>query len=465
MLSKISTFVYAFIFMQFMAHAQYSKIFEFDYSITGAYPIHTTFITDGTWLFGVASNGGANNDGVVFKIKPDGTGYAIIHEFNADVSGGAPKGSLYLLDDYLYGTTWANCDLGRGTLFRVKPDGSEFSTIDGFDGDTTGQFPIGSLYYDGTYFYGMTTQGGENLGGTVYRFLPAATSAIEAIFHFDLTVGFDPYSTFVSDGNYLYATTSEGGASNVGVVFKINFDGTGYTKLHEFTGTSPDGALPYGSLWYDGSEYLYGMSAAGGLNIAGMIYKVKTDGSGFETVYDFDGNTGKSPYGNLILQGTTFYGLTTGSGPDIKGNMFSVEMDGSDYNQLVDFDGDNGSLPFGSLLYFDGAFFGMTAEGGINNDGVIFRYGDLTEGINEIKASALEIYPNPAENYVTISCPQSIDQRMKIEFRNSVGEIVYTQKLNSGDQEINISFLPAGIYIVRSESGENLYSNVLIVQH
>ena len=58
-------------------------------------------------------------------------------------------------------------------------------------------------------------------------------------------------------GSTLYGTTTDGGSSGDGTVFKVNTDGTGYTVLKNFTGS--DGAYPYAgrpvgqhALWDDG---------------------------------------------------------------------------------------------------------------------------------------------------------------------------------------------------------------------
>ena len=93
-----------------------------------------------------------------------------------------------------------------------------------------------------------------------------------------------PSADFVSVGAFLYGTTNYGGTSYAGTVFKIKPDGTGYDTLICFRG--PNGSLPKGSLIYDGS-YLYGMTLGGGLNNKGTIFKIKPDGTGFLMLHDF----------------------------------------------------------------------------------------------------------------------------------------------------------------------------------
>lgn len=49
--------------------------------------------------------------------------------------------------------------------------------------------------------------------------------------------------------------TASGGANNLGTLFKILPDGTGFVKLLDFNG-SVNGASPYGSLISDGTFYM-----------------------------------------------------------------------------------------------------------------------------------------------------------------------------------------------------------------
>ena len=65
-----------------------------------------------------------------------------------------------------------------------------------------------------------------------------------------------------SAGN-LYGTTYYGGASNKGVVFKLDATGT-ETVLYSFTGGA-DGGYPNGGLVRDSAGNLYGTTGSGGI--------------------------------------------------------------------------------------------------------------------------------------------------------------------------------------------------------
>ena len=53
-------------------YAQYTKLLDFSGTTNGELP-QGSLISDGTFLYGMTSQGGTNDMGVIFKIKPDGT--------------------------------------------------------------------------------------------------------------------------------------------------------------------------------------------------------------------------------------------------------------------------------------------------------------------------------------------------------------------------------------------------------
>jgi uncharacterized repeat protein (TIGR03803 family) len=147
-----------------------------------------------------------------------------------------------------------------------------------------------------------------------------------------------------------------------------------YTKLLDFAGTI-NGSSPYSSLIYDGS-FLYGTISDGGLNSFGTIFKIKTDGSGYVKIIDFNGTNGGTPTGSLIYDGSFLYGMTNAGGANNYGTIFKIKPDGTGYVKLLDFNGaTNGNFPTGSLIS-DGSFlYGMTYFGGANGTGTVFKYG------------------------------------------------------------------------------------------
>jgi uncharacterized repeat protein (TIGR03803 family) len=84
--------------------------------------------------------------------------------------------------------------------------------------------------------------------------------------------GANPVAGLVADsaGN-LYGTTYAGGASGVGVVFKVDKAGT-ETLLYSFTGGA-DGARPRAGLIRDLAGNLYGTTSEGGSG-QGVVFEI-----------------------------------------------------------------------------------------------------------------------------------------------------------------------------------------------
>ena len=91
------------------------------------------------------------------------------------------------------------------------------------------------------------------------------------------TDGGYPYAELVLDakGN-LYGTTSQGGKSNDGIVFKVTPSGE-ETVLHNFCseGGCRDGADPTAGLVFDAKGNLYGTTYVGGAHNQGTVFKLK----------------------------------------------------------------------------------------------------------------------------------------------------------------------------------------------
>src|SRR5262249_36087498 len=149
--------------------------------------------------------------------------------------------------------------------------------------------------------YGMTHLGGTGSEGAVFK-VRTDGSGFAVLHSFTGSDGAGPYGGVVLDASgYLYGTTGGGGAPNLGTIFKVKPDGTGFSTLYSFSGS--DGALPYATPILDGSGYLYGTTRDGGASSLGNVYKIKTDGSGFATIHHFASGTadGQNPYASLLL--------------------------------------------------------------------------------------------------------------------------------------------------------------------
>jgi uncharacterized repeat protein (TIGR03803 family) len=249
-------------------------------------------------------------------------------------TGSDPQGSLITDDEWMYGMTTYGGANNMGTVFKIAHDGTGFTKLLDFDGTNNGKNPYGSLLLVDGVLYGAALYGGSNEMGTVFK-LQTDGSGFMKLWDFDGTnSGLYPYSSLITDGTYLYGTTNYGGANNMGTVYRVSMTGSGVTKLIDFAGSS-NGRGPFGSLLAHGS-LLYGMTAYGGANDKGTIFSINPDGSGYVKLFDFNGeNSGMNPFGSLVADGVYLYGLTAYGGRSDGGTIFKIFLDGSGFTKLM----------------------------------------------------------------------------------------------------------------------------------
>ena len=345
---------------------------------------------DGSKLFGDTYQGGSSNEGTVFSIGTDGSGYQILHSFDGS-DGYSPQGALALSPDgtTLFGMA-SQGGSGIGTVFSIKTDGTGFQVLhnfgDGSNGDGTA--PVGSLSFsqDGSTLYGETEGGGSNGGyGTIFS-MGVDGSSYQTLYSFSGGAnGMSPGGNLLlsQDGSTLYGITESGGSNSVGTVFSIGTNGSGFLNLYSFGASATDGKYPTGSLILsaDGST-VYGSAENGGSNSEGSIFSIGANGLSYGTVYTFGGDftqsDGQNPASGLVLSsdGNTLYGTSWYGGSDNFGVIFSEKVDGTGYTLLHTFGTAalDGHDPEGSLILSqDGStLYGMTNLGGSNGDGTVY---------------------------------------------------------------------------------------------
>lgn len=329
-------------------------------------------------FYGMTQNGGSANAGVVFKITSAGV-VTILHSFTGGTTDGAnPQGSLIQASDGdLYGMTQNGGASDDGIVFKITVGGAETVLYSFAGGTTDGANPQGNLVQasDGD-FYGMTTYGGSNDYGTAFRVTPAGTETILYSFAGGAADGAYPQGSLIqaSDGNF-YGMTMVAGSNNDGVVFELTSGGA-ETVLHSFVGGATDGSRPSGSLVQASDGTLYGMTLLGGASNDGVVFQVSPAGV-VTVLYSFTGGTtdGEDPYGSLILATDgDFYGMTYKGGSSGYGVVFNITPAGAE-SVVYSFGAgtSDGSFPRGDLIQAtDGNFYGMTAEGGSDGEGTVF---------------------------------------------------------------------------------------------
>ena len=289
-------------------------------------------------LYGTTYSGGVHNLGIIFSVDGNGENYKKLHDFD-DLNGANPyQGLTQAPDGFLYGTTSYGGSISGGTIYKINPDGSGFAKLLDFFG-TNGSSPYAAplVGSDGN-LYGTTKSGGLYSQGTIFKINTDGTGYTK-LFDFSPTSGDHPYSSLIQDSHgTLYGVTTDGGTNNGGVIFSINTDGTGYTKLHEFNYQINDGSQSYGSLLLGKDGNLYGITSYGGSFFQGIVFSINTNGSAYTKLFDFNGTNAYAPIGSLIqLEDASLCGITSSGGANGSGIIFSIHTDGTGFKKIFDY--------------------------------------------------------------------------------------------------------------------------------
>ncbi len=250
-----------------------------------------------------------------------------------------------------------------------------------FDG-ADGSEPLpGLLQARNGDFYGATSSGGADGGGTIFSMTPGGS--LDTLVNFNVVQGRGPKAVLMQamDGTF-YGTTGFGGASSKGSVFKMTPRGA-VTILYSFCSQSgcADGELPQAALVQGVDGDFYGTTTSGGAGGEGTVYKISPAGS-LTTLYSFCSQEscadGAQPEG-VLIQGTdgNFYGTTSLGGALGDGSVFMLTTSGT-LTTLYSFCSqsrcnDGGYPAAGVIQGSDGDFYETTLLGGANNDGTVFK--------------------------------------------------------------------------------------------
>jgi uncharacterized repeat protein (TIGR03803 family) len=318
-------------------------------------------------LYGTTRGGGTYGVGTVFEMSPpaiSGGAWTLttLYSFIPYGSGGYVPISDLITDSTgaFYGTTYSGGDpvCACGVVYKLIPPTKTggawteqplyaFTTNDG-----DGHLPAAAALTTTSQgiLYGVTIRGGTWDSGVIYQLAPAAggTYTESVLYSFgDLEDASTPNGPILLDSaGALYGVTNFGGVFNAGTVYKFVPASNGQlateSLLFSFKAGTKSGTNPSGSLLWDSSGNLYGITNGGGSGQdAGVAYELTPARAAWtETVlYIFNKQSGSNPVGGLIwnpsngaLFGTTSSqnGKTTGDGsvfqllpPTVKGGAWT----------------------------------------------------------------------------------------------------------------------------------------------
>ena len=421
-------------------------------------------------LWGTTFLGGEQDAGFIFKLNPDGSDYEIVHVLDGE-AGGRHMGAGLLLasDGLLYGMTSQGGNFDRGLIFSIEPETGTFSIRHHFE--NTQPFQSAFMQAANGKLYAMIAEG---IGGVI-SFDPE-TDELEIVYLFtDRAQGAHPLpdgALIETAANVLTGITASGGENNDGVIFQLMLETGAYSILHHFDRS--EGRFPKSGLLLATDGGLYGIGSSGGNNGQGVLFCYDLASKQYEVKVHLTNAFALANGGLIEADNGKLYGTASIGGDIFEGAIFEYDPATESADIKVSFNGVNGTLPDAPLMEAsNGKLYGITRYGGSGEGlGVVYQFdpetGDLetiqslddgfptgtilvevespvVTSLEPLSQKVLSVYPNPVSDFMYLSTSQG-PLPNHVSLYNQTGQKVYEAPLT--EDRLDFSALPPGFYIL-----------------
>ena len=301
----------------------FAVLYQFPGGAAGSGPFGQLVQGKDGLFYGTTLFAGTSGQGTVFQFDPSSRNVTIIHAFDFGDGANPYAGLVQDAAGNFYGTTSSGGAGSLGTIYKIAAGTLAFSKIGDFTEKSGGLAYAPLLLGKDGMLYGTTAGQGAAGKGTIFRISPQG-GKIEVLHNFSGSDGSGPFSGLAAGkSGIFYGTTDFGGRANDGVVFAFSLKGRKLSVLHSFVGS--DGAYPQGTITVDAAGRLLGTAADGGANNGGTIYRYDPASASFDIVYELSDAVAGTPNAGLTYAGgKIFYGggLTGGTGQFEAGALF-----------------------------------------------------------------------------------------------------------------------------------------------
>ena len=515
-----------------------ATVYEFNSIADGIHPVGRLLNQGDTLLYGACRSGGNFGGGVLFSYNKKTANYTVLHHFEKS-TGERPYGGIYIVSNKIFGTTYSGGADRFGVLYEFDLVQNSYTVLEEFNGSGKGSRPFGGLIMVNNKLYGTTYFGGANDLGTIFEF-DLSNSSFSKKVDFSTTSGGSPKCglTSASNGN-LYGVCSAGGTNDFGTIFQYVPGATSVTKYYDFNWLS-SGGYPKSSLMEATDGSLYGLTSDGGGGGNGTIFRFQPGANTFSTLYHFETSTGKVGTSQLVEDNGLLYGTSSAGGIGKSGTLFSYDyiadscvrikefsgvegeflntgltsvIEGSEYNhaisicegdvysfgnQNLDTDGSyiqtfssvggcdsivnlnlsvnlidstfdtiiisdgNPVSVHGNMVSTNGEYVQTYTSAITNCDSVSTVIVSNTTGLSEqIDLEDVEIYPNPSHGLINLKLPENHDNA-EVRIFDFQGRLFYKTRVYNGFKSVNVEALQSGTYLIVIEN--EAYHGVFRVQ-
>ncbi|HSU59212.1 MAG TPA: choice-of-anchor tandem repeat GloVer-containing protein [Bryobacteraceae bacterium] len=386
----------------------------------GSQPDTRPVLGPGNTVYGMTSVGGANANGVIYRFDLESRRYTVLHTFSAlDANGNNEDGAVPGValtrgpDDLIYGMASFGGANGTGTVFKITTSGDftvlhTFSALDANGNNEDGAYPLRTIVVGRNgKLYGTTRLGGENICGPTHGcgvawVMDRSGNSFNVLHQFTGAEGHAASLLLARDG-LLYgcavwpATSLPSGAAlPSGILYRMAKTGDDFDVLYTFgptnaLGQNSDGADCYEPLAETKTGVFYGAATRGGTNGNGVLFRYSLSNPGtLEIVHDFsavntagENSDGASPSARLSVgKDGTLYSTASFGGANGNGLVYRICPDG-DFDVLHTFSAANpttganqdGAIPDFGVVLRDDSLIGIAAIGGNGSTAGFFNSG------------------------------------------------------------------------------------------
>ncbi len=358
-------------------------------------------------IYGMTSVGGQYGNGVIYRFDRDNHQYKVLHTFsalnaNGENADGATPGMALTRgpNDVIYGMASFGGQNGSGTIFKFNPSGEftvlhAFSALDANGLNQDGANPLRAMVVgkDGN-LYGTTRTGGTYAclftKGCGVAWTIDGKGNFEVLHQFTANEGHAASLLQATDGDFYGcavwpATSLPPGPLPSGILYRMASSGQHFQVLYTFSqtnasGENMDGADCYEPLVETRPGVFYGAAFHGGTNGNGVVFRYSlSNPGGVEVVHDFSAlnsagqnRDGAAPGGRLALGPYgTLNSNTEAGGANGNGVIYSLTENGC-FEVLHTFGAtnattganDDGAFPDEGLVVDGNKLIGIAVYGG-----------------------------------------------------------------------------------------------------
>jgi uncharacterized repeat protein (TIGR03803 family) len=428
---------------------------------TGNSPVGKLHQSSDGYLYGATKLGGNGNYGVIYKVKPTGEDYRVLHHFNITNGRYPDRGLSEDANGFLYGITSAGGKYHKGVLFRIKKDGTGYEILHHFStADPNASYELStSVQIDAQgNLYGSPPGG---YGSQMFRFV-MATRTYSTPINGAMTIR--NINLFKENTPAIEVLRPASGATNVlvndthrvtftpgALWYSIDFSTTPDFSSGVLTSTYESSSnLPRVNLAYNTKYYARAKSSLWPYYGTTISFTTRSAESYGWVTNPKDGSVNVEAAtlkvtGNLVPYATR-YTIQLSPIADFSSGVIT-KTSTVDNQRTLTFTG----LQY-STLYYARMKTNISGFGRVTS----FTTKANTEAVMVAQESVINLHPNPSTTFFNVSIQQPTASEAHIVMTKLTGEIVEEQVVRAGNNIELGNYAEKGIYIVRIKTADGV---------